>query len=84
MEILHKNLQKGVDRWFEKDFQQRGRTQEKMQQMTLNPPTEHERSFFMITIDSSLNEAFDKLLERTCKDLIQIEVNIPFQAINIA
>ena len=84
MEILHKNLQKGVDRWFEKDLQQRGRTQEKMQQMTLNPPTEHERSFFMITIDSSLNEAFDKLLERTCKDLIQIEVNIPFQAINIA
>ena len=36
MEILHKNLQKGVDRWFEHDLQQRGRTQEEMQQMTLN------------------------------------------------
>ncbi len=71
MEILHKNLQKGVDRWFEKDLQRRGRTQEEMQQMTLNRPTENGRSFFMITIDSYLNEAFDKLLERTCKDLIQ-------------
>ena len=71
MEILHKNLQKGVDRWFEQDLQQRGRTQEEMQQMTLNRPTERERSLFMITIDSYLNEAFDKLLERTCKDLIQ-------------
>ena len=36
MEILHKNLQKGADRWFEKDLQQRGRTQEEMQQMTLH------------------------------------------------
>ena len=71
MEILHKNLQKGVDRWFEKDLQQRDRTQEEMQQMTLNRPTEREHSLFMITIDSYLNEAFDKLLERTCKDLIQ-------------
>ena len=71
MEILNKNLQKGVDRWFEQDLQQRGRTQEEMQQMTLNRPTERERSLFMITIDSYLNEAFDKLLERTCKDLIQ-------------
>ena len=71
MEILHKNLQKGVDQWFEKDLQQRGRTQEEMQQMTLNRPTEQERGLFMITIDSYLNEAFDKLLERTCKDLIQ-------------
>ena len=71
MEILHKNLQKGVDRWFEKDLQQRGRTQAEMQEMTLNRPTERERGFFMITIDSYLNEAFDKLLERTCKDLIQ-------------
>ena len=71
MEILHKNLQKGVDRWFEHDLQQRGRTQEEMQQMTLNRPTENERGFFLITIDSYLNEAFDKLLERTCKDLIQ-------------
>ena len=71
MEILEKNLQKGVDRWFEKDLQQRGRTQEEMQQMTLNRPTERERSLFMITIDSYLNKAFDKLLERTCKDLIQ-------------
>ena len=42
-----------------------------MQQMTLNCPTERERSLFMITIDSYLNEAFDKLFERTCKDLIQ-------------
>ena len=40
MEILHKNPQKGVDRWFEKDLQQRGRTQEEMQEMTLNRPTE--------------------------------------------
>ena len=71
MEILNKNLQKGADRWFEKDLQQRGRTQEEMQQMTLNRPTERENSFFMITIDSYLNEAFDKLLERTCKELIQ-------------
>ena len=71
MEILHKNLQKGVDRWFEQDLQQRGRTQEEIQRMTLNRPTENERGFFMITIDSYLNEAFDKLLERTCKDLIQ-------------
>ena len=71
MEILHKNLQKGMDRWFEKDLQQRSRTQEEMQQMTLNRPTERESGFFMITIDSHLNEAFDKLLERTCKDLIQ-------------
>ena len=71
MEILHKNLQKGVDRWFEKDLQQRGRTQAEMQEMTLNRPIERERGFFMITIDSYLNEVFDKLLERTCKDLIQ-------------
>ena len=71
MEILNKNLQKGVDRWFEQDLQQRGRTQEEMQQMTLNRPTERERSLFMMTIDSYLNEAFDKLLERTCKELIQ-------------
>ena len=71
MEILHKNLQKGVDRWFEKDLQQRGKTQAEMQEMTLNRPTERERGFFMITIDSYLNKAFDKLLERTCKDLIQ-------------
>ena len=71
MEILHKNLQKGVDRWFEKDLQQRGRTPAEMQEMTLNRPTERERGFFMITIDSYLNEAFDELLERTCKDLIQ-------------
>ena len=40
MEILNKNLQKGVDRWFEQDLQHRGRTQEEMQQMTLNRPTE--------------------------------------------
>ena len=71
MEILNKNLQKGVDRWFEKDLQQRGRTQEEMQQMTLNRPTERERSLVMITIDSYINEAFDELLERTCKELIQ-------------
>ena len=71
MEILDKNLQKGVDRWFEKDLQQRGRTPEEMQQMTLNRPTERESGFFMITIDSYFNKAFDELLERTCKDLIQ-------------
>ena len=71
METLHKNLQKGIERWLEQDLQQRGRTQEEIQQMTLNRPTENGRSFFMITIDSYLNEAFDKLLERTCKDLIQ-------------
>ena len=71
MEILHKNLQKGVERWFEQDLQQCNRTQEEMQQMTLNRPTERERSLFMMTIDSYLNEAFDKLLERTCKELIQ-------------
>ncbi len=71
MEILNKNLQKGVDRWFEQDLQQRNRTQEEMQQMTLNRPTERERSLVMITIDSYINEAFDELLERTCKELIQ-------------
>ena len=71
MEILDKNLQKGVDRWFEKDLQQRDRTQEEMQQMTLNRPTERERGLFMMIIDSYFNKAFDELLERTCKDLIQ-------------
>ena len=36
MEILHKNLQKGVDRWFEQNLQQRGRTQEEMQHQNSN------------------------------------------------
>lgn len=71
MEILKKNLQKGVDRWFEKDFQQRGRTQEEMQQMTLSHTREQERCFFMMVIDDYLNGAFSKLLQHTCKDLIQ-------------
>ena len=71
MEILEKNLQKGVDRWFEKDLQQRGRTQEEMQQMTLSHTKEQERCFFMMVIDDYLNGAFSKLLQHTCKDLIQ-------------
>ena len=71
MEILHKNLQKGMERWLEQDLQQRGRTQEEMQEMTLNRPSENDRGFFMCTIDSYFNSAFDELLERTCKDLIQ-------------
>lgn len=71
MDISRKNLQKGVDRWFEKDLQQRNRTQEEMQRMTLNRLTEREPDFFMMVIESCLNEAVDKLLERTCKELIQ-------------
>ena len=71
MEILNKNLQKGMERWLEQDLQQRGRTQEEMQRMTLNRPSENDRGFFMITIDNYFNTAFDELLERTCKDLIQ-------------
>ena len=71
MEILNKNLQKGMERWLEQDLQQRGRTQEEMQEMTLNRPSENDRGFFMCTIDSYFNTAFDELLERTCKDLIQ-------------
>ncbi len=71
MEILNKNLQKGMERWLEQDLQQRGRTQEEMQEMTLNRPSENDRGFFMGTIDSYFNTAFDELLERTCKDLIQ-------------
>lgn len=71
MEILEKNLQKGVDRWFEKDLQQRGRTQEEMQQMTLTHTREQEHCFFMMVIDDYLNGAFSKLLQYTCKDLIQ-------------
>ena len=71
MEILNKNLQKGMERWLEQDLQQRGRTQEEMQEMTLNRPSENDRGFFMCTIDSYFNTAFDELLERTCKELIQ-------------
>ena len=71
LQILEKNLQKGVDRWFEKDLQQRGRTQEEMQQMTLSHTREQERCFFMMAIDGYLNTAFSKLLQHTCKDLIQ-------------
>ena len=47
MEILNKNLQKGMERWLEQDLQQRGRTQEEMQEMTLNRPSENDRGFFM-------------------------------------
>ena len=68
---LDENLQKGVDQWFEKDLQQRGRTQEEMQQMELSWQREQEDSFFMMAIDDCLNGAFRKLLQHTCKDLIQ-------------
>jgi len=71
MEILNKNLQKGMERWLEKDLQQRGRTPEEMQEMTLNRPSENDRGFFMWTIDGYFDTAFDELLERTCKELIQ-------------
>lgn len=70
-EIMHANLQKGMDRWLEQDLQQRRRTQQEMQEMTLNRPTESDRGFFMGMIDSYFNNAFDELLQRTCKDLIQ-------------
>ena len=71
MEILNKNLQKGIERWLEQDLQQRGRTQEEMQEMTLNRPSENDRGFFMWTIDGYFDTAFDELLQRTCKELIQ-------------
>ena len=69
MEILNKNLQKGMERWLEKDLQQRGRTPEEMQEMTLNRPSENDRGFFMWTIDGYFDTAFDELLQRTCKEL---------------
>ena len=71
MEILNKNLQKGMERWLEQDLQHRGRTQEEMQEMTLNRPSERDSNFFISMIDSYFDNAFDKLLERTCKELIQ-------------
>ena len=71
MEMLNKNLRKGMERWLEQDLQHRGRTQEEMQEMTLNRPSENDRGFFMIPIESCLDTAFDELFERTCKDLIQ-------------
>ena len=45
MEILNKNLQKGMERWLEQDLQQRGRTHEEMQEMTLNRPSERNSNF---------------------------------------
>ena len=45
MEILNKNLQKGMERWLEQDLQQRGRTPEEMQEMTLNRPSERDSNF---------------------------------------
>lgn len=71
MEILNKNLQKGMERWLEQDLQQRGRTHEEMQEMTLNRPSERDSNLFISMIDSYFNTAFDELLERTCKELIQ-------------
>ena len=71
MEILNKNLQKGMERWLEQDLQQRGRTQEEMQEMTLNRPSERDSNLFISMVDSYFNTAFDELLERTCKELIQ-------------
>ena len=71
MEILNKNLQKGMERWLEQDLQQRGRTQEEMPEMTLNRPSERDSNLFISMIDSYFNTAFDELLQRTCKDLIQ-------------
>lgn len=69
--IMHANLQKGMDRWLEQDLQQRGRTHQEMEEMTLNRPSENDRGLFMGMIDSYFNNAFDELLQRTCKDLIQ-------------
>lgn len=71
MEILNKNLQKGIERWLEQDLQQRGRTHEEMQEMTLNRPSERDSNLFISMIDSYFNTAFDELLQRTCKELIQ-------------
>ena len=71
IEILNKNLQKGMERWLEQDLQQRGRTQEEMQEMTLNRPSERDSNLFISMIDSYFNTAFDELLERTCKEIIQ-------------
>ena len=71
IEILNKNLQKGMERWLEQDLEQRGRTQEEMQEMTLNRPSERDSNLFISMVDSYFNTAFDELLQRTCKELIQ-------------
>ena len=71
IDTMHKNLQKGLERWLENDLQQRGRTQEKMKQMKLILHRENDHNIFMILAEGYYDTAYRELVDRTCKDLYQ-------------
>ena len=71
METLEASLQKGIARALEQDLQQRGRTQEEMQQLSLEWTSEHDKDLLIFIIEERFKGVFRELLQRINKEFNQ-------------